>query len=605
MSSLDPFPDGKGSFAIFDEKGIVKIGIGCYIGFADGYFRKITHDLQKDDKTFSLGGIVVNKKKWMGIGLAVTMLATSVVGCGNKEEGNSSGETSKMDSKQELNLVFPDEVPTLDISKATNAISFTLFANINEGLVRLDKDGKAVPGLASEWKVSPDGKTYTFKLRDAKWSNGDPVTAHDFEYSWKRTLDPKTAAEYAFMVAWIKNGQAYNEGKASADDVGVKALDDKTLQVELDYPIPFFVEQMAFPIFYAQNKKFVEQQGDQNGADADKVLSNGPFKLTEWVHEQSVTVVKNDTYWDKDKVKLEKVTWQVVKDTNAAVNLYESGQVDRVGLVRDQVDTYKDRKDEYSVQPELTTGYLQYNQKVKALQSAKVRRALTWAIDADVFADTIFHNGTVGATGYTPFGVSDGHGNDFAKKSGDLINRKGNASKAKQTLEEGLKELGLTEFPKIKLLCDDGDVGKKSAEFIKEAWRKNLGIEIDVETVPYKLRLKRSHDHDFDIVLSLWGADYNDPMTFLDMFVTGGSFNDPGWSNKEYDDLISKAKVEPDKKKRMDMLYAAEKLLMEEMPIGPLYFRARAFITKPYVKNFKWSVYGPDYELKETYIEGK
>jgi oligopeptide transport system substrate-binding protein len=546
-------------------------------------------------------------KSWLNIGLAMTMLASvALVGCGTKDssEGTTTGG-GKEDANQELNLALSDEIPTMDLSKATNAISFTLFANINEGLTRLDNNGKAQPALAKEWKVSEDGKTYTFTLRDGiKWSNGDPVTAKDFEYSWKRTLDPKTAAEYAFMVAWVKGGEEYNSGKGTADEVAVKAKDDKTLEVTLVNPIPYFAEQMAFPIFFAQNEKFVKAAGDKYGAEADKVLNNGPFKFTTWVHEQSATLEKNDTYWDAAAVKLKKVSYQVVKDSNAALNLYESGQLDRTSLVRDQVDNYKG-KPEFSTQPELTTGYIQYNQRVKALTSAKVRQALTWAIDGDQYADVVYHNGTVGATGYTPKGISNGQGGDFTKDVGDLINRKANKDKAKATLAEGLKEAGVTEFPKIKLLSDDGDVGKKSTEFIKEQWRQNLGIDVDIETVPYKLRLQRSHAHDFDMVVSLWGADYNDPMTFLDMFITGGSFNDPSWSNAAYDELIKNGKSESDPKKRMNLLYDAEKLLMKEMPIGPLYFRAKAYVTKTYVKDFQWRVFGPDYELKTTYIQGK
>jgi len=548
------------------------------------------------------------KNKWVSLGLAVSVLATStLLGCSSDSKDTGSGDTSKPTaSKQELNLAISDEVPTMDVSKATNAISFTLFANINEGLVRLDKNGKPESAMAKEWKASDDGLKYTFHLRDGvKWSNGDPVTAHDFEYSWKRTLDPNTKAEYSFMVAWVKGGAAFNDGKGKAEDVKVTAKDDKTLEVELEAPVPFFIEQMAFPIFFPQNKKFVEQHGEKNGADGDKVISNGPFKLTEWNHEQNVVIVKNDSYWDKDKVKLETVTFTVAKDNNAALNLYESGQLDRTQLTREQVDLWKD-KSEYTVQPELTTGYLVYNtDKVKALSSKKVRQALTYAVDGDKYADIVLHNGSVGATGYTAKGTNDGQGGDFTKQAGDLIKRKDNVTKAKQLLQDGLKEVGLTEFPKLKVLSDDGTDDKKGAEFIKEQWRQNLGIEIEIETVPYKIRLERTKKHDYDISVYRWGADYNDPMTFLDMYETKSPFNYPHWKNDEYDKLIQQARVETDKKKRTDAFLQAEKILMDEMPVGPLYFRARAFLIKPYVKDFLPRVFGPDYELKHTYIEGK
>jgi oligopeptide transport system substrate-binding protein len=546
----------------------------------------------------------MKKRKWLTVGLSVSLLAGVLTGCSSNSEQDSGKETEGKD-EQILNLVLGDELPTMDISKATDNLAFTLFSNVNEGLVRLDKNGKATPGLAEKWEISPDGLTYTFHLRDGiKWSNGDPVTAHDFEYSWKRTLNPDTGAQYAFMVAWVKGGQAYNDGKGKAEDVGVKALDDKTLQVTLENPLPFFIEQMAFPTFFAQNQKFVEAAGDKYGSEADKILYNGPFKMTEWVHEQSVKLVKNENYWDKDKVKLQQVNYQIVKDSNAAINLYEAGQVDRAPLLRDHVDNYKGKPD-YSEQPELASGYLSYNQSVKALQSAKVRRALTWAVDWETFADVIYHNGSKAPTGFTPFGTSDGQGGDFAKNVGDLLKLKENRPKAKASLEEGLKELGLESFPKLKLMVDEGDVGRKSGEFIQEQWRKNLGIEVEIEPLPFKLRLQKSKQHDFDIALGVWIADYNDPMTFLDLFVTGGGVNYGQWSNAEYDALIKKAQNEPDPKKRMAILEDAERLLIKEMPIGPTNFRARAYVTKPYVKNFVWRPFAIEYDLKETYIEGK
>jgi oligopeptide transport system substrate-binding protein len=545
----------------------------------------------------------MNTKKWVGLGLAVTMLSSvALVGCGDK--GSESGD--KTADEQVLNLYLTSEIPSLDPSLATDTIGFTVLGQVNEGLIRLDKDGNITEGVAKKWEVSPDGLTYTFHLRDdAKWSDGSPVTAKDFEFSWKRTLAPETASQYSFMMTWIKGGAEYNSGKGTADDVAVKALDDKTLEVKLVNPIPFFLEQMAFPLFFPQKEEFVKAQGDKFGADVDKALYNGPFKLTEWVHEQSAVMEKNENYWDAKNVKLERVNYQIVKDSSALENLYLAGQIDRFSLVRDQVDRYKDTP-EYSTQAELTVGYLQYNQKkVPALKNAKIRKALTYAIDADAWADVIYHNGSIGAQGFVPPGTSNGQGGEFRKDNGDLIKRKENAAKAKQLLEEGLKEAGLDKMPTLKLLLDDGDTSKKSGEFIKEQWRTNLGVDVEVENVPFKLRLQRSSQGDFDIVFSFWGADYNDPMTFLDLWITDGDFNENGYSNPKYDELIKKAQAEPDAKKRMSYLYDAEKILIEDMPVGPIVHRAIARVSRPYVKNWTPRNFGPDYDLKYVYIEGK
>jgi len=549
----------------------------------------------------------VKNKKWVQIGLAAAMVSSlALAGCGDQTEdsGKEAQTGDKPDATQELNLLIGDEIPSMNISKATDGVSFTVLANVGEGLTRLDQNGKATPAMAEKWDVSADGLTYTFTLRDSKWSNGDPVTAHDFEYSWKRSLDPKTAGDYAFMVAWIKGGNDFLTGKGTADQVGVKAKDDKTLVVTLEKPVPFFVEQMSFPTFYPQNKKIVDQAGDKYASDPDKMVYNGPFKMTQWVHEQSVTLEKNENYWDKDKVKLNKINFQVVKDTTAGLNLYESGQIDRVGLVREHIDTYKG-KPEFATQPELTSGYVLFNQRVKALQNKKVRQALSWAIDAEAYADVVYHNGTKGATGLVPFGVPDGQGGQFRDTVGDLLKRKDNESKAKAQLEEGLKEAGEAKFPTIKLLTSDSDVGKKGAEFLKEQWRVKLGVDVEVESVPFKLMLQKAKAKDFDIVITNWGADYNDPMTFLDLWISGSSFNYPNWKNAKYDELIKAAQAEADPKKRMQSLMDAEKVLMDEMPMAPLIFRGKAYLLKPHVKNFRTQVFGPEYELKETYIQGK
>lgn len=551
----------------------------------------------------------MGSKLWLRVGLATSMVASfALVGCGgstNTATPSTGTDTAKKSEPQEINLLLGDEVPTMDVSKATDSIGFLMFNQVNEGLTRLDKDGKAIPGVAKDWKVSDDKLTYTFNLRsDAKWSDGSPVTAKDFEYSWKRTLDPKTKGQYSFMVAWVKGGTAYNEGKGKVDDVAVKALNDTTLEVKLETPKPFFLEQMAFPTFYPQKKEFVDKMGDKYGADADKVLYNGPFKMDTWVHGQQVVLTKNDNYWNKDSVKLTKATFQIVKDTAAAVNLYETGQTDRTSLTRDFVDQYKSKPD-FHTAPVLGANYFQYNQvKHDFFKNAKIRKAILWAIDRDKYADLIFHNGTVGSTGWVPAGTSNGAGGDFRKDNGDLIG-KHTADDAKKLLAEGLKEVNLTALPKMTLLLDDGDLGKKAGEFLKEQLRTNLGYDINVENVPFKTRLKKTDDGQFDIVLSSWFADYNDPMTFMDMWVTGGPFNESKYSNKQYDDLIAKAQKELDPTKRMGYMKDAEKILMNDMGIGPIVFRGSAYVLKPYVKNMFARSFGPDYDLSIVYIEGK
>jgi oligopeptide transport system substrate-binding protein len=283
--------------------------------------------------------------------------------------------------------------------------------------------------------------------------------------------------------------------------------------------------------------------------------------------------------------------------------LFEAGQIDRFTLLADQVDRYKD-KPEFKRRNDLYTGYLEFNSKRPVLANAKIRQALTYAIDGDKYTDIVFHDGSVGATGFVPNGISDGSG-DYREHVGDVMKSKENAAKAKTLLAEGLKEAGLTEFPKLKMASSDSASGKKGVEFIKEQWRTNLGIDIEVELMPFKLRLQKQRSKDYDISITNWGADYNDPMTFMDLWLTGGGFNDVSYENPKYDALVKAAQNEPDAKKRMQMLVDAEKLLMADMPVGPVYFSASTSISKPYLKNWINRSTGADMDLKYTYIEGK
>ncbi|MGB8955161.1 MAG: peptide ABC transporter substrate-binding protein [Tumebacillaceae bacterium] len=534
--------------------------------------------------------------KWLNVGLAVTLLATTtLVGCSSssttsEKTADAASQGGGMDAVQELNLIETDEIPTMDASLASDTISLNVLGQTMEGLIHLDKDGKASPGVATSWDISPDGLTYTFHLRDdAFWSNGDKVTAKDFEYSFKRTLDPKTKSEYAFMMAWLK---------------GVKAIDDKTLEITLEIPRPYFLTQMAFPTFYPENQKVVEQYGDKYGGDADKNVYNGPFKLTSWTHDQSWTLEKNDKYWDAKNVKLQKVNYQVVKDSNVALNMYESNQIDRMGLVREQIDLYKDSPEKST---ELSQGvyYLMFNNTNKALANKKIRQALTYAIDKQQIVDVALNNGSMPATSLTPKGTSDTMDGDYTKDLGDAIKAQDNASKAKQLLEEGLKEIGETKLPKIVFTNDDSTNGRKLCEFFQEVWRQKLGIEVEVENIPLKALLQKTQQHSFDILFSGWNPDYDDAMTYLGMWTTNSDYNSVQWSNPKYDELIAAANKETEKKKRIQQMQDAERILMDELPIAPLFWPGVTLLTRPYVKNWAPRKTLPSYDLKYTYIEGK
>jgi len=551
-------------------------------------------------------------KKWVTTAVALTLVGSVAIGCTKEEKasvptaaGTSEAKVTAASSKpQEVTLNIVAEPPVLDGSIADSEASFTIMNAVNEGLFRIDKDGKAEPGLAKDFpKISPDGLTYTIDIRDANWSDGVPVKAQDFVYSYKRTLDPAAKAPYGFMVGWLKGGETAlaadspEKLKVALDAVGVKAVTDKQLEITLSRPVTFFTELLAFPIFFPQREDFVKAQGDKNGADADKVIGAGPFKLTKWDHEQTIVLEKNDKYWDAANVKLTKATLNIVKDTNTGLNLYETNASDLALIRGDQIPPYKGKPD-LLIKKELTNGYLQFQEKkVPALANKKIRQALGMAIDRDGYADTVSTGTFVSPAGLVPNGTSDGAGGDFRKTAGE-VQSKFDAIKAKQLFAEGLKEMNLTALPKLKLLGDDAEIDKKGLEFIAAQWKQNLGFEVEVNPVPHKLRLALSNSHDFDIVQSRWGADYNDPMTFLDMFITGGSFDEGDYSNPDYDKDVKAAQTEADPAKRVKLMVDAEKIIIDDAGVYPLYFRSRPYVKRPSVEGFFFPVGGPEFELK-------
>jgi len=554
--------------------------------------------------------------KWLSTAVALTLVGTAAVGCSKTETPASTGTPAPTSGAatatpapasnvpQELKISLSAEPPALDISKATTVAAANFSNAITEGLYRADKTGALTMGIAKDKpKISADGKTYTIDLRDnAKWEDGKPVTAKDFVYSFQRTIDPKTQAQYSFMIAFLENGAAIQKGEKQPADLGVKAISDYQLEIKLANPMPFFTELLAFPTFLPQRQDIVEKNGDKNGAEANTLISNGPFKLTEWNHEQNLTLVKNDTYWDAANVKLTKVSFNIVKEAGTALNLYETNATDYTSISGDNLKLYEGKED-VKTRSELTNMYLMFQtKKHKELANVKIRQALTMAIDRQAFVDTILKNGSVASTGLVPNGTKDGNGGDFRALSGD-IQPKFDKAKAKQLFDEGLKELGISALPKFKLTADDTSGAKKSVEFILSQWKENLGYEAEGEPIPHAARVDKQTNHDFAIVIALWGADYNDPSTFLDMWYTGSEFNETDWENAKYTELVTGAQKELDTAKRAKMLADAEKILIDEMPVGPIYFRSAKFLIRPNVQDLILAPFGFEWELKWAYLK--
>lgn len=562
----------------------------------------------------------MRKTNWLLLAL-VLVLSSFLAACsgGSSGSGGSGGDSGSGDSAsgsangdQIFNMPITDEIPSMDPSKVEDALGIQWVSEVMEGLYRLDENGKPVPGMADgEPEISEDGLTYTFKIKDnAEWSNGEPVTAQDFVYAWQRAVDPATASEYGpyMMGGVVKNATQISSGEMDIADLGVTAEDDKTLVVELEKEVPYFQSMTTFATFFPLNQKFVEEQGDQFGLEPENILSNGPFEMTEWNHSQSMKFVKNETYWDAETVQLEELNLTVVKDTSTGVNLYETGELDRAGLSADFVDQYINDAN-FITEPEPTVFYLKMNQKRGGEEDTpfaneNVRKAVAQAINKEDYVNVILNNGSTVIDGLMPADFVSGPDNkDFRETNGSLLPYDLEAAQA--AWEKAKEELGTDEIT-IEMLGDDGDTAAQTSAYFKDQLEKNLpGLTVENKQVPFKQRLELDNAQDYDLQVAGWGPDYVDANTFMNLWVTDGANNGMSYSSEEYDALIESANGEHagDPEARWNDFLEAEKVLMEDAAIAPLYQRSRSALQSPKIQGVFKNASGPDYEYKWAYAD--
>ncbi|MBE4909376.1 peptide ABC transporter substrate-binding protein [Bacillus luteolus] len=543
--------------------------------------------------------------------LAFTLVLSSfLAACGTADDdAGQGGDAPKEDVAQILNILETAEIPTMDTVMGTDAVAFNVANQVFEGLYRLDENNEATEGMAIDHTLSEDGTVYTFNLRqDATWSNGDPVTANDFVFAWRRAVDPATGSEYGpyMMSGVVVNATQVAEGQLPPDQLGIKAIDDHTLEVTLERPVPYFDSLMTFPTFYPQNEKFVTEQGDQYALEAANMVYNGPFTLSSWEHEVGWTMTKNPDYWDADVVSLETINVKVVKDPATSANLYDTNAVDISGaLSSDFVDKYKTHED-FINYGNAVTFYFKFNQtRNPALANVDVRKAISMAVDEQGITDVILNNGSIPANGLVPrnFVIHPETKEDF-REHGDF--NAYNVEEAKKHWQQALDTLGVSEVT-IEVLGGDTETSIKMQDFIKNQLETNLeGLTIKLKNVPFAQRLDLDTAMDYDVQFAGWGPDYLDAMSFMDLWVTDGGNNKMGYSNPEYDRLIKEAKttLATDPVARFEAMQEAERILLEEdAAIGPLYQRGTAQLMQEYVKNVYIHPFGPDYSYKWTKIE--
>ena len=544
----------------------------------------------------------MQKKKIVGLVMALGLAGLFLTACGKQQA------TSK---QQELRLSASAPLDTIDISKATG---YGQTGNVFESFYRLGKNGQPTAGLAKKATVSADGLTWTFTLRNAKWSNGDQITAQDFVYSWRRSLTPKTASPYAYLFSGVKNADAISKGKLPVEQLGIKALDNKTVEISLEKPIAYFKVLMAYPLFGPQNQKVVEKYGKKYATNSKYMVYSGPFVIKDWTGTSDKwSFQKNPNYWDKKQVKLDKISYKVVSNPNTGYELYQQGKLDMTPLSSQQVKNYKNSS-EFKQYPYSYVAFLAYNFNAtnaankKALNNQNIRRALSLALDRKVLTKKVFGDGSQVPTGFVANDLAKNPqtGVDFAKEQAVTKTVAYDANLAKKYWRKGLAETGLKELTFNILASSDTPTNDALTQYLQSQYTKVLpGLKVKVQNIPGKSALERARKGEFDIYVSGWGGDFNDPITFLQIPLTGTSYNYGNYSNSEYDRLIAKATNEDANNKlaRWNDLVAAAKLFNSQQGVSPLYQQTTAYLQKKRVKGIIHNTAGTQWNYKYAYLK--
>ena len=546
-------------------------------------------------------------RKILAMVMALALLCATFAACGDtsgtsssagtsstaSDSGDSSaaeeGETATGGSGGTLNMRNTMEPTSLNTLLATYAYDFTPINAMIECLYRDDENDVPQPAGAETVDISDDKLVYTFHLReDATWSNGDPVVATDYEFAWQQALNPEVASDYAYMLYFIHNAEPYFNGEVEWSEVGVKVIDDHTLEVTLDNPLPYATDLFAFPTLAPINQKFYEEVGaDKYATDAEYFCCNGMYELTEWSHNSQIVFQKREDYWNADAVGPDEIVYKIITDSQAGLNSYLSREIDYTDLDSGEVVQQAEAAGfEVGVKPARSSYYLIVNTEDEFMSNQNLRLALAYAIDKQALIDTVYQNDNQPMTSFTPpaiYGAAGADGPTFQEalleERGEMYPASGDLEKAQEYLQAALEELGCTvDELNLSIDCADDSLRRNCATFLQEQWRQNLGIEnIAVNSMQTKQVSANRQSGDYCMSLGGWSPDYNDAINFLDLWVTDGGNNDSFWGNEEYDNLIAQATAEADVEVRQQYLFDAEEILAAEMPVIPLYWQCQNY----------------------------
>lgn len=542
-------------------------------------------------------------KKVISLALCLVMIG-SLIGCSKSTSGSASN-TFTFASELDIN--------TMDSTVSDDGMSFNAMHAVIDGLMGLDKDGNIVPAMAESYTVSDDKLVYTYKLRDTKWSNGDKVKADDFVYAWQRII--KNAGNYAYMLgsdgAAVAGADALMEkqsdGKeltqADLDTLGVKAVDETTLEVTIERPCSYFDELMTFPCYYPINRKYAEEKGDAYAKTAETVLSNGAFVLKTWELGTKAVFEKNPDYWNKDAVKLDKLVMLLVQDPKTAAANFDAKYNDFAIINSSLVDKYKSSA-EYKTYSEGYLFYLQLNMNNTTIANANIRKALSLAVDRTDFTDNILKDGSKEADGFVPTGLCLNSGTDFRSKAKDFTTF--DLTKAQEALDAGLKELGQSSIT-IKLLYGtDESPMDQMATYLQNAFSKLNGLTIEMVATTKKDRIyNKQKNREFEVALTRWGPDYGDATTYLNLLLTGNSNNYGDYESDAYMKKMDEVKSTADVSQRFDKMIEAEEIAMNDYANIPIFEKGSAVLIRSNVKNLVHRPVGVPYTFNYVELEAK
>ncbi len=499
-------------------------------------------------------------------------LVVCAVGCYDSED-----KIREDQKKIIINLAY--DPPELNSILSMDSVSFNIINHVFEGLTRLGKNQNIIPGIAKKIDISEDRLTYTFYIRNSKWSDGSKISAKDFEFAFKEVLNPKNLSEYASIMYMIKNAKQYNLGKAQREDVGVVAKGDNILEVTLEKPCSYFLYLTATSPFMPIKKKFYERQEGQYAKTEKNMIFNGAWVIDTWIHGKKIVLKKNLNYWNNANIKLNEIELLMIKDEEILYNMFKQNKIDMIDVRGEYIKRAKDAG--YQVKNYLNgaTEYLEFNMNSDVLKNRNIRKAITYVIDRNELCNTVLKNECIEANTFTNPVVLNG--NDITVKKSNL-NKKQRIKKAKELFNRGLKELGNIGDINLKLLTNDSENSIKRAKYYAENIEKNLGIKISLEKVTFKEKLIKHKNCDFDIEVVCISPDYNSPITYLDML---GENNSLIYINNEYNKILENAKQELSNKKRMEMFKKMENIIIDDVPIYPLCYRNVHYIVKNNLKD--------------------